>query len=106
VNFFFKLFFQFIKVIFKIILISSSKKSQVNQPNKSNNKNKSSVAANQSGNNDKLKNIRNVAQTTNLEKKLKEIFPKDEELIKKVLNQNPNQYDINFFTMKILDLTN
>lgn len=54
-------------------------------------------------NNANSKNKRNVSQTTGIYNQLVEIFPEKEELIKKTLNHNPFQFDINFFTSRLLN---
>jgi hypothetical protein len=47
--------------------------------------------------------LRNVDETRSLLEKLSEIFPNQIEKISNLLNQNPFQNDVNFFTYKLLD---
>lgn len=73
-----------------------------------NNNNNINYNANNNNNRQKYndnnsKNKRNVSQTTGIYNQLVEIFPEKEELIKKTLNHNPFQFDINFFTSRLLN---
>ncbi len=54
----------------------------------------------------KNKTIRNIEQTKELYSILIDIFPNSCENINKLLNQNPCELDINFFTFKLLDTMN